>query len=245
MKMKNQIILFTLLIALAFSSCKKDEELAEENTSTPIQLRSSLSLQPASYWGGDTFELDQVYNVNGVDVKFAEIRFFLSNFEIHDMMNNHIDLGGYVLVEAGSTDALELPGTDLIHAHGIHMALGIDSLANFNDPAISEAPLNDFTMHWSWNTGYKFVKIEGEHDADGDGEFETFSIHAATAGLYREMSFDVMEDLEEGENNFTLDIDYQTLFTNVDFSALEGTHGASALTNEIADQIQQNALSLN
>ncbi|MGB1031446.1 MAG: MbnP family protein, partial [Flavobacteriales bacterium] len=159
-------------------------------------------------------------------------------------MSNQHDLGGFILVEAGNTDPLTLPGTDVTHAHEIHMALGIDSLSNFNDPAISEAPLNDFTMHWSWNTGYKFVKIEGEHDADMDGTFESFSIHVATAALYREMSFEVMEDLEEGANSFQLNVDYQTLFNNVDFSNLEGTHGASDLTNEVADQIQQNALTI-
>lgn len=246
--MKNQFILFTLFIAIAFTSCKKDEELVEETTTTPpiVQTRSTLALTPTSNWGSEPFNLNQVYSVYGVDVRFAEIRFYLSNFEIHDMMNNSHDLGGYVLIDAGSSAALDLPGTDMMYAQDISMALGIDSITNHADPTVAEAPLNDPLMHWSWNPdgGYKFMKIEGEHDADMDGTFESFSIHAATDPCYREMSFAVMENLEEGANTFSLAVNYEAFFTNVDFTALEGTHGSSALTNGIADQIQQNALIL-
>jgi hypothetical protein len=102
-------------------------------------------------------------------------------------------------------------------------------------------------MHWGWapEEGYKFIRIEGQSDADLDGTFEPFSIHAATDELYRTMEWDINETAGGGEVRVPVIVDIYKFLQNVDFTQnLVGTHGSSDLTNGIADDGTSNAFSV-
>ncbi|MEO0403959.1 MAG: MbnP family protein [Bacteroidota bacterium] len=245
MNIRKITLLF--LLALAFASCEKDEEdTTPETPSTPVGPRSTVMMHPHHMWGDEAFALNNTYNINGIDVQFTEVRYYLSNFAIEAMDGTEETLDGVILIDASATDMQAIGGTDAAHLHGLNCIFGLDAIINHEDPTLAEAPLNDPGMHWGWNpdAGYKFLKVEGLHDADMDGNFEAFSIHAATDALARNIEFMIMEDLAEGSNMFHFETNYESFFSNVDFSNLNGTHGASDLTNGIADQIQQNALSI-
>ncbi len=238
-------VLFSLALLL-LTGCKKEEN-EEVITSNPadIGLRSTLAFAPAHHWGEETFELNTVYNINGVDVSFNEVRFYLSNFQMTDM-TNQVEAGEKaVLISAEALTTIPFAATDNAQLHGLQFMFGLDSITNHSDPTIASAPLNDPLMHWGWNpdAGYKFLKVEGSADINADGNMVPFSIHAATDALRRELSTLHMIDLVEGENIVPLNIDYEQMFEGVDFANLSGTHGASDLTNGIADNIQNNVLS--
>lgn len=240
---------FTLLFAfaaLALSSCKKDEETEEMVTPLPgvVMPTSTIQIHPVHLWEDAPFELGTTYNIDGVDVQFDEVRFYLSRFVMSDMTDNTENGETAILLSAASTDPLEIGATNLTNVHNLSFLFGLDSLLNHQDPTLALEPLNDPLMHWGWNpdAGYKFLKVEGRADIAGDGNLVPFSIHAATDELRRDMSTMLMLDLEEGSNSINMNIDYHSMFLNVAFDNLTGTHGASELTNGIADNIQSTTI---
>jgi hypothetical protein len=198
----KKILSYTALFvftALALSSCKKDEETEEMITPLPgvIIPTSTIQVNPIHLWEDTPFELGTTYSINGVDVQFDEVRFYLSKFMMTDMMDITEPGETAILVSAASASPMSIGGTSLNHVHSLGFLFGLDSITNHQDPTLALAPLND----------------------------------------------PLMMDLAEGMNELQLNIDYAQMFEGVDFANLSGTHGASDLTNGIADNIQNDVLS--
>lgn len=245
MKITRLQIALTAAVALTFglSSCQKEDP--EECITEPTPMERTLSFTYDHQWGTEAFEYNMVYDVNGVNVQFTDIRFYLSNFVVMDDEGAMEMLDGVIVVDAGSADADPIDIVDLNHIHMLNFILGLDSLTNHADPIEAEAPLNDPTMHWTWNpdAGYKFVRVDGLMDPDNDGEYEAFEIHVATDALKRDMSLMVHQGVH-GPIDVEVSVHYDQFFEGVDFSALEGTHGNTPTTNQIANNIQSNGLSI-
>ena len=106
--MKLRHISLLLILALAFASCEKDEEdTTPETPPTPVEPRSTVMIHPHHMWGDDMFQLNTTYNVNGVEVQFTEIRYYLSNFSIEGMDGTQEALDGVVLMDASNTDDVD------------------------------------------------------------------------------------------------------------------------------------------
>jgi hypothetical protein len=198
----KKILSYTALFvftALALSSCKKDEETEEMITPLPgvIIPTSTIQVNPIHLWEDTPFEMGTTYSINGVDVQFDEVRFYLSKFMMTDMMDITEPGETAILVSAASASPMSIGGTSLNHVHSLGFLFGLDSITNHQDPTLALAPLND----------------------------------------------PLMMDLAEGMNELQLNIDYAQMFEGVDFANLSGTHGASDLTNGIADNIQNDVLS--
>lgn len=236
MKNISRLIVISLSIALTFSACKKEEENEEENMNTNSEVLLKLFAQHA--WDGSTFEYDRDYVVNDTEVRFSEIRYYLSNFVAMGMdMESMTAFDEVLLLDAGVGGTQTLGSTDLPHVHMMSFNIGLDEETNHADPLIAEAPLNDPLMHWGWNpdAGYKFIKIEGEYKINGSEDFETFSIHVATDAMLRSASKTVHADLNGEEVVLFLKVDLEEWFENVDFSTLAGTHGGGETAAAVAD----------
>jgi hypothetical protein len=229
--------ILALAIVATMAGCKKEEE---EVPTTADKLNVYLN----HIWIDGPFVYNQEYTVGGIPVKFQDFRYFLSNFEVHDDDGNEQEFDLIILADASSNDGYTLGDLTHSHVHEMYAALGLDEETNHQDPTAAAAPLDDITMHWFWEPeqGYKFIRIEGEADADMDGTFEPFSVHAATDELYRSMDWMIHETAAGGKLNVNVTVDLYKFLQNVDFSqALSGTHGSSDLTNGIADDASQNA----
>jgi hypothetical protein len=153
-----------------------------------------------------------------------------------DAMNSE-DYPTVLLMDASNAMSTENIGEiGLDHLHMLNFMIGLDEETNHADPLIAEEPLNDPLMHWSWNpdAGYKFIKVEGEHDADNDGSFEAFSIHVATDALARTASSMIHQNVN-GDLMLHCHVNLDQWFANVNFSELAGTHGNGITTNAVAD----------
>jgi len=241
MKKITSITTLLLLSILTITSCKKTVDPVEPDP--VVEVKNNISLHFMNKWGmDDDFAYNTVYDINGVNVQFTDLRFYLSNFELHDDADNEVAIEGKVLlIDAGSTGHQELGeiSKDFNHIHEMHFLFGLDTINNHIDPITASAPLNDASMHWGWapEEGYKFMLIEGKSDVDGDGNYENFAIHLATDHLSRAISKDVHKDIENNSIMMMTMVNYKMLFTDVDFSDLSGTHGNHPLTNGIADKV--------
>ncbi|WCL81407.1 hypothetical protein PPO43_15635 [Saprospira sp. CCB-QB6] len=229
--MFNLLSKFSLAIAafaLVFSmgSCKKDEETA---TDTDLSMHLHYKV------GTEDFAYDQVYTIDGVAVKFTLAQFYISGVNIMDDDNNmHSFEDLYILAKPSQMDyALgTIPASFGDHLHMLKFNIGVDSLTNSqteadftsrdaNDPLAAQNP----GMHWSWSSGYIFVKIEGEVDTDGDGTPDTAANwHIGTNNMLREVSLMAHQDMEGEEATIEVEFDLATVLTNTDLANDYSTH---------------------
>ena len=66
---------------------------------------------------------------------------------------------------------------------GVRFVLGVPFRLNHADLAAQPAPLSSTRMFWSWNSGYKFLRIDlRSADAAGDGTPTPWMIHLGSTG---------------------------------------------------------------
>ena len=227
------------IAAVTFTSCKKDDPEPEEEEVVEV-----LQMVFDSNWGSEDFAYNTVYDANGTNVQFTDIRFFISDIEVEDdggtmqswMNQAHI-------IDAGSTQTITAGNLEVHHVHMMDFLVGLNEVINHEDPTLADAPLNDESMHWGWapESGYKFVRIEGSRDHDGDGNYDGFSIHVATDAMLRAYTTMVHQNVADGKIAVNFTVDIADFFNGVDFSAetLEGTHGGGTVAALVADNVPQ------
>lgn len=166
-KFENMKKFGALLIGLGLITvvgCKNDSP----NPVPEPEITSRVTVQP--FFGTQTLYLDTTYTtVEGYDVQFTDIKFYIGK----------PSFGGSVVTDAGLFDyrnrgtLLFEVASDQSSNNTLTGYLGIDSTVNHNDPAAfaNESMLNITNandMHWGWNPGYIFVKVEAKVDTIAD-----------------------------------------------------------------------------
>ena len=144
------------------NSCKDDPP--EQQCPPPVEPTVKLTVHPK--FGALDLYLDSSYTTaEGYGVKFTDIKFY-----VQDVRN-----GSTSMIDAGLFDYRER-GTLLLETTGeptdfgsLQANLGVEASINHDDPAgfanssmLNIANAND--MHWGWNPGYIFVKVEAKAD---------------------------------------------------------------------------------
>ncbi|MFK7757802.1 MAG: MbnP family protein [Flavobacteriales bacterium] len=227
------------LSAIFFSSCEKDDD--ETQCEPAVIAEKSLSLDFEFNAADAPFQYDEVYTINGIAVSFDEIRFYLSDFVLHDDAENMESIEAFLLLDAGaSNNTFTIGETELDHIHELHMLLGLNDVVNHQDPIVADAPLNDASMHWGWNpdAGYKFVKVECMADTDADGTPDSaVSMHVATDALSRAVEVEVHQSGENNSNEIALTVDIEDIFENIDLSTVGTSHGGTQVNGALATNL--------
>lgn len=162
----NKLIFLTALTLVAFSSCKEDKV----EPGTPA-VAPTLEVKVQPVFGSTSLQSDVAYTTaEGYEVKFTDLKFFMTN----------VSNGTNVLTSAALFDWMET-GTSFISVKGdkanfssLSANLGVGATENHADPSafpndnvLNIAIAND--MHWSWNPGYIFMKVEAKVDTIPDG----------------------------------------------------------------------------
>lgn len=162
----NKLIFLTALTLVVFSSCKEDKIEPDTPTVAP-----TLEVKVQPVFGSASLQSEVAYTTaEGYEVKFTDVKFFMTN----------VSNGTNVLTSAALFDWMET-GTSFISVKGdkanftnLSANLGVGATENHADPSafpndnvLNIATAND--MHWSWNPGYIFVKVEAKVDTIPDG----------------------------------------------------------------------------
>lgn len=195
-------IVFALLVVAGCDSNVTQEEHAHV----------SLYLQPV--YNGQTFVTGQTYDLNGTAISFSTARLYVSQIALHPETGADVSFeADPVTVPAKSSDGSDITHTvtdrillfkfdagenefELGEAPagrytGLKFAAGIEGNDNRIDatqvPAGSPlAKQTDRNNHWSWNSGYIYLRLDGLVDADGDGTPETtFETHLGSQNFLR------------------------------------------------------------
>ncbi len=241
--MKNIAIQSLALLLAAFASltsCQKDKEDFY-----------NLELEIDYKVGSADFSYDQVYTINGIAVKFSLFQVYLSGLKVEDHDGNHKHFEEkYLLVKPTQKDYMlgSINKAFGDHVHDLKFNVGIDAATNSqttetftsrnaNDPLAAQNP----AMHWSWNSGYIFIKIEGEVDTDGDGSPDTAAQwHVGLNEMLRPVSIEAHSDMKKGDNHIHLKLDVAKVFTGIDMTTEISTHSMGAnkpIAVKVADNI--------
>lgn len=226
------------ITALTFTmtSCNKDDYY-------------NLDLEIDYKVGAESFVYDQVYTINGTAVKFSLVQFYVSGIHIEDHDGAKVNFDKYLLVKPSQTNYELGPiAKDFgSHLHELNFNVGIDEATNSQttetftsraatDPLSTQNP----AMHWSWNSGYIFIKMEGMVDTDGDGTPDAVAEwHLGMNSMLRPVGISAHSDLSKGKNEIHLNFDVAKLFTDVDLATEYDTHTMDnmPLAVKIADNV--------
>ncbi len=212
----NKLIFLTILSVLVLSSCKEDKV---DPISPVVEPTLEVKIQPV--FGASILHENTAYTTaEGYDVEFTELKFYFSN----------VGNGSNVLIDAALFD-WTATGTSFISVKGnknnfMNLAgnLGVGAADNHADPsafpnasALNIANAND--MHWDWNPGYIFIKVEGKADTipNGIALFDhNFVFHVGLDVNLQTVSFSDLNwvSISEAISRTTLKLDLEKFLQN-------------------------------
>lgn len=217
--MKITKYLFGLLaIGLLSSSCG-DSEPKDVN----VKLQMNV--------GDEALVHENTYNINGTDVQFTNVAFYLGDMKFETSDNTSYEsTEKYYIIKPGIFDFnFTLPedseSEEDVTLSRISFFIGVDAETNsesemdfmereVGDPLGQQNP----TMHWGWAGGYRFLNIDGNADTDGDGTFETpLTYHLGKDEFLKNIALTPNVKIEEGSNEFQVIFDMNAFLGGVDF----------------------------
>jgi len=224
---------YILLICFAccIFSCGDDEPKLVEQLSLTYEF--TIDDQP--------IKLGENYELNGSTVMFE-----VANYYVHGLRMSSANDGVIIANEAdhllaGLNNTSSLIGLNIEPSTIVttRVIIGVDDASNaqsetdFTERSTDDPlGLKDPAMHWNWNSGYKFVRFDGEVDTDGDGVVDTpIAYHIGSNPLRKTLELNSSINLESGNNDAIMSMDLNEFFKGVDFQLEENwdTHTGNNL----------------
>ncbi len=227
--MKN-VKLFGLLIlgSLMFAIGCNDDDEDPDPQPTPV---SDVNFDFEYRVGSETFQAGQTYTLDGVDVKFDRAYFYIGGIKMENAAGDMVEQKDkYIIVtEPGSYSIGEFTAGDYTGGEffvGVAPEENSQSEDDFTSrPDDDPLAMQDPSMHWNWNAGYRFLRVDGQIDTDGDGTFETvLQYHIGRDQYLVNLSYDKAVTLAEGANSVEFVFDFAGLFDGIDLSVEHETH---------------------
>jgi len=246
--MRSYVVVSILFIFLLLLGCNKDND-------DQVGI-STLNVEVLFYYGDEEFEINELYSYDSLDyvLKIENLKMYLANLQLVDA-----DGVSHLLSEVSFVNAADsvnrfsfsIPAvqyTELLYAVGVPISLNGTADASFDaalyDPDHALSLSNG--MYWTWNTGYRFVLIDGRCNTNPtvDDDFETLvSIHTGKDYCYRSSSKDMsFVAMEEGISTITLTVDVEAFFSSdsdlIDLAVDNQSHGTNeSLANRVSDNV--------
>lgn len=159
-------LLFLCVSLVVASACKK-----KTKDPGPADPASQLKMTVQPVFASEMLELDSTYITDdNWGIQFTDIKFYIT-----DLRNGPNVLKDAALFDYrfSGTNCFQVAG-DLADFLSLTGTIGVGPTLNHSDPsafpsssALNIANAND--MHWTWNFGYIFIKIEARADTIPDG----------------------------------------------------------------------------
>lgn len=219
------------------TGCEEDDD--NENTittpTTPTTGQASFALHFHPMAGSADFSYNTTYATsNGDQMQFTLSQFYISELSLWKDpagTDQHKVADSYALVKP---DQMMYPMGDIPAGtyYGVSFNVGIDSVTNHLDPATYDAtnPLAPQvpTMHWSWNSGYRFITVEGMYDPSatvGNPITESFEMHIGMDALLRTVTLQKPFTITDGQaSEFMIMVDHLEFLNAVDLVTDNSTH---------------------
>lgn len=218
--MNNKILLLAFAIPLILfnTSCKDEND------------EQALNVHFHSAFGTDDFAYNTEYDLNGVKLLFTKAQVYVSDFVVKTNPEQAIeDVVVSINPSKHTLDIGTIPNVG--NSAGLKFSIGVDDVVNHTDPSTYPAtsPLSSSSSefeHWSWNSGYRFVVLEGEIDTNGDGTLDDFfEFHLGTDDFYTVIDLNQTGEIIAGQDFTTnVRVDYSMFFDGIDLANDYVTH---------------------
>lgn len=152
-------------LSVLLFSCDKEEPVDCPPAGTQVKLRYT------GYFAGQTIHPDSIYrNFENFPIKIEKVNFFMSDIQFNEL--DTLKLSNPFLYRKNQDESI----ASFVHSvdesgdySSMSFKIGVSQPTNSSDPTTYDQG-NHFSsyhsgdMHWSWNTGYIFLKIEGTYD---------------------------------------------------------------------------------
>jgi hypothetical protein len=185
----------------------------------------------------------------GRKFKLSDCRYYISNIVLIKNDGTELPITGKVILANANNNDYEIGTVPVGSYKGFRFMMGLDSATNHSDPTTypSTNPLSLQTqpIHWSWNSGYIFMMVEGLVDtslaANGTPNFDFF-YHVGLDNMKRtiDLSTSAFTVSGNGENEIGLLFDLRKVLNNVDMRTENETHSMDnmPLATKIANNWQ-------
>ena len=186
---------------------------------------------------GEPLEFGTPYEINETVVSFEATNFYIGGLIMQQQNGVTISLDGqYLLAGLGNTATINTP-LDISDITNVKFFVGVDSITNAQSeadftsrPASDPLSIKDPDMHWNWMTGYKFIRVDGDADTDGDGEVDTgVAYHIGSDPFLKRYDINKILPLSSGQNTLYFTLDLAEFFNGVDLSTELDTHTSNNL----------------
>lgn len=243
------------VLILLFSSCRPDPpppEPEEETGKLKVHFDLHFNGQPFSFY-------NPFYDVNyNYRIQVELMKFIMYNFKTKNSSGTELLIKDAKIIEFTSDhyafDLTMSPG----EYQGLKFGIGVgDSSVNHGDPALysSDHALSytgSADMHWTWNTGYIFLKFEGRADTTTNGSgalSHLFALHTGEVPQYGEVEFYSSPfSISAGQTtDFHISVDVAKFLydssNTIDIKTENATHSNNVLSVKFAE-IYLNAFSV-
>lgn len=250
--MKNNKISLTLLIALVgatvfFTGCSDEDDPTPKATASTEQklsfhLHTMVGNTAAAY--GVDFQ-----DAGGRKFNLGDFQYYISNIVLIKSNGSELPLSGKVVLANPARRAYELGIVPVGNYNGFKFILGLDSVTNHGDPTLYNADhplaIQSPGVHWTWNSGYIFMKVEGFVDttlaANGPADLEYF-YHVGMDAQKRLIDFSTSAFTVTSGLDYEIGLEFDLLeiLHNVDMRTENETHTFNnlPLAVKIADNWQ-------
>jgi hypothetical protein len=233
------LIAATAVFTMTFTACDDDDtKMDAEEGAVSMMFEYAVN--------GAPFDTATVYEINGTAVKFSIANFYVGGIELMPEEGDAIAVEDKYLLVTPDAGMQEVTTVNTGHYHMAKFFIGVDPETNSqteddftsrdaDDPLSIQFP----AMHWNWNSGYRFLRIDGRVDTDGDGTVdETMAFHLGTNPMLKEVQYMVHKDVEKGGNMLHFEFDLARLLAGIDLSTDYVTHTGNNLP--LAEQVRDN-----
>jgi len=222
------LIASAIVLLLTIQGC------GDETDSDTAELKFDFEFQI----NDEDLAFGQVYDLNGSKVSFKVANYYIGGLKMTQTDDAVIDLSSdYLLAGPGNlfTVGDRIPATNIVK---FDFFIGVDETTNnqtetdfTSRPSSDPLGMKDPSMHWNWNSGYKFVRIDGEVDTDGDDLPDTpISYHIGSNPLLKNISISTNRAIDD-DSTISFVFDMNEFFESVDFKTVENqdTHTGNNL----------------
>lgn len=148
------VLLVMTLVLVSFKSIKRKRGT--------VQITFTHSIE------GGSLILDSAFYTNGLGQEFSvsKFRYYIGNIELNNSSGKNFKSSEYYLIDEETvlSKLINLKEIPIGAYDELSFIIGVDSIHNCNGAQSGALdPLN--AMFWSWNTGYIYLKFEGNSKA--------------------------------------------------------------------------------
>jgi hypothetical protein len=224
--------LLSMFFTLGIIACSDDGEDLGDSTYT-LTFRHQMAAEP--------LRLNQVFTLPGMPAfQIQEFKYYISNISLENSKTGQryfVPNSYHLLSESGNAEAIiHLPDVPRQDYDRIHFAWGIDATKNTSlDNTGDLDPSNE--MAWNWNTGYKFILLEGRMVESN----RPLVYHIGFDHNYKELQFAIPGDAALGQKrkvNLDFNVAVEQMFKAVAPIDIEVNN--NVMGGPVADKIAQN-----